>query len=428
MKDFTSELRDETRSIHKRVEKLTEEQKNTCLLLDSIVRTTMDTQKVEQAILTLLDGMGFQGILVYEAEEEISGPFLLTADRVRIPLETRKDIAGHTLLGYLEVTKKDGDVTEQDARFLNEFTRRTALSLDHAFLYSSLKRALISLREIGSFVQHELKAPIAVALGFEEVLKGYLEKISELVGKSGEIKELSGKPFAKMREMLGEVEFCSDKTHRAVRRILHATSLLDALEIDRQQVHARLQPLTVGTLLDELAEFLEEELKDRPLCARIWTEIGMEDLHLNVDPTYFDRIFDNTLGNAVKYSAANSIIEVQFSRREGRLRFVLTNNTHRVFTTDTLNRLYEKGYRFDEGFSRTKIGANQGLGLYFVNKIVRNGYNGDVRVESGERWLAKESGQDTDFHFRELGCPLETSAGELPFFRIAITLPFEEIC
>ena len=53
MKDFTSELITESHTIHRRVKNLTEEQKITCLALDSIVRSTMATQKVEQAILTL---------------------------------------------------------------------------------------------------------------------------------------------------------------------------------------------------------------------------------------------------------------------------------------------------------------------------------------------------------------------------------------
>ena len=103
-----------------------------------------------------------------------------------------------------------------------------------------------------------------------------------------------------------------------------------------------------------------------------------KNIRARINPALMIQALSNLLGNAVKYSEPDTIVNVKVEEMEQELKISFTDQGHGI-SSQHLERLFERFYRVDTARSR-KMGGT-GLGLSIVKHITQL-HGGQVTVES----------------------------------------------
>ncbi|MCC5897524.1 MAG: PAS domain-containing protein [Phormidium sp. BM_Day4_Bin.17] len=239
----------------------------------------------------------------------------------------------------------------------NLVEERTAeLQRSNAELLASLSAAR-ELNELKSrfitLTSHEFRTPLTTILGSAELLKHYGQ---------------NWKPEKRQRYL--------DRIHETVD---HMTRLLnDVLTVG----NAEAGRLTFSPSLVNLLDLFKSEIETaRTKTYRDRTIELSHDLHashLYLDQTLVSQIVSNLLSNALKYSSADSAIEVYLKSEENQVRFQVRDEGMGIPEADQADLF--------TSFHRAKNAANiqgTGLGLCIVKNAVHL-HGGQVTVESQE--------------------------------------------
>jgi signal transduction histidine kinase len=165
----------------------------------------------------------------------------------------------------------------------------------------------------------------------------------------------------------------------AARRMV--TLINDLSDVTRLQMGALLTLDRRPTDLIALARGVIGQQHD--LDHRLMLETELENLVVTVDPNRIERVLDNLVGNALKYSPAGGTIVVRVARADdedtARALLVVQDAGLGIPAPD-LPHIFERYYR--AGNVRGRI-AGTGIGLASVRQIVEQ-HGGAVAVESRE--------------------------------------------
>ncbi len=222
------------------------------------------------------------------------------------------------------------------------------------------------------------------------------------------------KSFQRMTEKLSEnqqirKEFISDVSHDFQSPLLNIkgySELLlqeDLTEIDRvnyakviQAETDRLSILTkqllLLTSLDQLSSPLEmksfqldQQLKETVRKYRWLLEEREMSLSMNLeeakvigDPSFLEKVWENLLSNALKYTESGGAIEVYLTETTDTVT-VIIEDTGIGMTIEELSRIFDRFYRADT--SRTGEVSGTGLGMAIVQEVVEL-HNGKISIES----------------------------------------------
>jgi len=214
-----------------------------------------------------------------------------------------------------------------------------------------------------------------------------------------------------------------------LQKITRATYLLGTLEFDPVHMSRDVEWVEVGrSLLVTASTAYSFDIRRRRLMVVIRRQSSFSHEHVLVHRAWFEAIFDNLLGNSVKYSSEGGRIDISILRREGFYFIHVSNPVDHPPAPERLNRLFEKGYRGeDTGFSIQTIGANQGLGLYFINRIITLGYGGRIRVWLDSVRNADGAGEGDTVETQVFGDPDSLAPEVSPYFHIEIRIPEEAL-
>jgi signal transduction histidine kinase len=106
------------------------------------------------------------------------------------------------------------------------------------------------------------------------------------------------------------------------------------------------------------------------------------------DRSYLEQVFDNILGNAIKFSPNGGKITVCI-KEEGEYLRVAVSDTGIGIPSDQLERIFERFYQVDG--SPTRRFGGTGLGLALVKKT--------IEAHGGEVWAESQEGQGSTFFF-----------------------------
>lgn len=298
-----------------------------------------------------------------------------------------EDFGGYIDLESIDIERK---ITSRERRFLEFFCRQAGFVLAHEWFYQNLSRtreklqsALNTVSEISAFVGHEIRSPLASLHSLAFLIEDHVQDMSRQ-------EKLTEDDWSLLGDKLGQ-------STGLLQKVVRSTYLLGTLDMDEDLFRRDLEWVEMGkSLLVSAETAYAYDINRRNLLVAIRREKRFARDFIHVHRTWFEAIFDNLLGNAIKYATNGGRIDFSILERDSEYVIHVSNPVEHPPQVESLNRLLEKGYRGDSGFSHKSIGANQGLGLYFVNRIVTEGYGGNVRV-----WLDRNRNDD--------GCDSEAS-------------------
>jgi PAS domain S-box-containing protein len=199
-------------------------------------------------------------------------------------------------------------------------------------------------------VSHDLRSPLTSVIGY-----------SELVDRAGPLNE-------HQKDFLSRIQDS----------IQHITSLINDL-LDLGSIEAGMDThrefVQLEGILRYTIDMLQGQIKAKQLT--IHTEIAPELPALRANPIRLRQVFDNVVGNAIKYSYVSGEIQISIHSEENQVIFQVTDHGPGIPPAD-------QPHIFDKFYRGTNISSGiegSGLGLAIVRNIIEN-HQGRIWVES----------------------------------------------
>jgi PAS domain S-box-containing protein len=271
------------------------------------------------------------------------------------------------VIGLIEVEQSSLDAAQQ--RLLTAVADLAAAAIDKAQLYQDTVRAYEELRELDrlkdEFVQnvsHELRTPLTF-------VKGYVEYLLE--GYAGELNQ-------GQRQAL---EIVLDRSDAIVRLVNDIVSLKQA---ELQEMD--LQPVALELIAAACVE--GSKMAAEQIGVRTHLEISPGLPLVHGDPKRLGQVFDNLLGNAIKFSPNGGEVSVRLGLAGDAVQAEVSDQGIGM-PAERLDQIWQRFYQIDSASTRRFAGA--GLGLAIVKRI--------IEAHDGRIWVESELGKGSAFYF-----------------------------
>jgi signal transduction histidine kinase len=362
----------------------------TCSLLethDAALLTSFDDKPYEVAALqgTRLEALATAGnpydwLPTREGAEEIrvgrgldearipaglTGSWLVTA-----PLARRSEVQS------LVVAAAAGRPTPSELEALRLVCAHAAVSLDNLELLSELRRAYDGAHELeqlkSDFINitgHELRTPLAVVIGFANILQDRLD---------GELKEYA-KQVVAHAERLKQI---SDD--------MLNLKLLQVGEADLQ-----IEPCRVDEIVQNVVAAYRSLAEDRNQSVEV--HIADRVGQIPADRNMLALMVGALLSNAIKFSARGTCIRVSADGDSHQI-ILQVQDQGKGLEQDQSAHIFDAFYRTDNSLARSEGGL--GLGLTLTREM--------VKAHGGEIWVKSEKNRGSTFY---ISLPRESLVG-----------------
>jgi signal transduction histidine kinase len=203
-------------------------------------------------------------------------------------------------------------------------------------------------REMQRLVSHELKTPLSSIAGFGESLERY-----ELTGEEQRrVASLIRGEAVRLQEMV-TVFLDLERLGGG-----HWAGAAEAIDLG-QRVAARIEVLHAAAQAKEVT--IDPSLSEGCVTRAV--------------PALIDRVIDNLIGNAIKYTKNRDVIDVEVLQAEDHVHLIVRDHGSGI-PEDGIPRLFDRFYRVPGS-----EGAGAGLGLALVKEVV-DWHGGCIRIES----------------------------------------------
>jgi PAS domain S-box-containing protein len=205
-------------------------------------------------------------------------------------------------------------------------------------------------------VSHDLRSPLQIVYGYAELMRD----------------EILGPLTPSQKDALALIA----KRSKSIERLTKDIMVARPISRDMLDLH----PLN-------LTEMCRQALVDAQIIRQssgcvFKAELLSEDLIVEADYDRLNRVFDNLIDNAVKFSPDGGTITLKTARdASGGCALVSISDQGIGISEDKLPYVFERFYRGDKAF-RQRFGGS-GLGLYIVQQIIQ-AHNGQVWAEGRE--------------------------------------------
>ena len=279
--------------------------------------------------------------------------------------------------GAYDYLMKPSDVDELRATVNRAIERR------------QLRQRLLELEEVDrlktqflSMASHELRTPLTAVSGFIQVAKRRIQRLADQKDPDVEWRAET----AKASETLELAQRQSRRLARLVDELLDVSRL----QLGRVELHLGEVDL-VPTIRDAI-----ERMRLLTSTHQLELVTEVESAPIRADADRIDQVFENLIGNAVKYSPAGSRIGVILRRVREDVHVAITDQGIGI-DRDELDRIFNIFYRSPD--PRAGHVGGLGLGLYISREIV---------TRHGGRLWAESSDNGSTFH---VSLPLAEPAG-----------------
>ena len=247
--------------------------------------------------------------------------------------------------------------TEVDVTGDDEFSAMAAnlnkMSSDIRKLMDKEREAERTKNELITNVAHDLRTPLTSIIGYLELLAGNTQIPQEMQHKYIEI------AYSKSRRLEKLIE-----------------DLFGFTKLNYGKIAMHIGQIDIVKLLEQLLEEAYPNFEEKNLSYDLQSNVPAK--IISADGNLLARLFDNLIGNAIKYGADGKRVLVKIHGEEDTVTVSLTN-FGRVIPADELPLLFNKFYRVEQSRSATTGGT--GLGLAIAKEIV-DMHGGTIRVAS----------------------------------------------
>ena len=247
--------------------------------------------------------------------------------------------------------------TEVDVTGDDEFSAMAAnlnkMSSDIRKLMDKEREAERTKNELITNVAHDLRTPLTSIIGYLELLAGNTQIPQEMQHKYIEI------AYSKSRRLEKLIE-----------------DLFGFTKLNYGKIAMHIGQIDIVKLLEQLLEEAYPNFEEKNLSYDLQSNVPAK--IISADGNLLARLFDNLIGNAIKYGADGKRVLVKIHGEEDTVTVSVTN-FGRVIPADELPLLFNKFDRVEQSRSATTGGT--GLGLAIAKEIV-DMHGGTIRVAS----------------------------------------------
>ncbi len=281
---------------------------------------------------------------------------VLSEDRMRLTLPV-PGTNGHNEW-ILDIKSAGERFGENDVFALELLRQYVGIAIQNVALFGELQSQRASVIQLNQLkddliavLAHDFKGPLTTIIGFTELLEQHA---------------LEG----------GDVESALRTIRQSATRLASlANDTLALSHVEQGELNLAADPVNVAEIVKETVEGLNAERE-------IVVGVNAGDPVVRGDPPRLRQVFENVIGNAIKYSPGGQPVEIRVTETDRTVRVAITDRGIGV-PPDEMRFLFERFTRASNA-KRSKI-KGTGLGLYLAKTLVeRHGGNIQVQSELGQ--------------------------------------------
>jgi signal transduction histidine kinase len=219
---------------------------------------------------------------------------------------------------------------------------------------SELKKTDIVKSEFISIAAHELRTPVAIIMGYTELLsdQNMIDSFNE----------------QQKKDFLSTIYESSEQLDKIVDDILDVSRIESG-----QRIPLYKKPLSIKTLLEKVLNRLSLK-SNHNLILEVSPEVPER---LGFDEHRIDQVIENLLSNAIKYSPEQRPITIAVEADNHRCSVMVTDQGIGM-SNEQKDRVYDKFYRADTSDTAVR---GLGLGMSIVKQIIDD-HDGTILIDS----------------------------------------------
>ncbi len=323
----------------------------------SRLMTSRRAIETKQLVAEEVVPMDFAPPVRHELREQLRDSLGATASVLAVPLSAHGRIVGAIVFVRAAASTP---YERRDFGVAQDLAQRAALSIDNGRLYHAAQDAIRARDDLMGVVAHDLRNPLSVILMQAEVL--------HLIHPNG------GK---QSDESAAAISRSAMRMNRLIQ------DLLDVSRIEAGGLSMRRAPIDPATLVAETVDSQRPLASSEHLDLQVDVEASLP--NVDGDRDRLMQVFENLIGNAIKFTEAGGRVSVGARSENGDVLFWVSD-TGMGMRHEDLPRVFDRFWRAQEG---DKHGA--GLGLPIVKGI--------VEAHGGRIWVESSIGNGTTFSF-----------------------------
>jgi len=272
---------------------------------------------------------------------------------------------------YLENRRVEGVFTVDRAQVLRILSTQAAISLENARLFAGQRREIAE--------REQAQAQLAAALADVQQLRADLEAENSYLRRDliANVSHDLRTPLVSIRgylEVLATKGETLNATQRrnyldtAVRQSEHLGTLIDELfelaKLDFKGVTLQREPFHLGELASDVRQKFQLIAEGRKVTLELVVDAALPLVHADI--SLMERVFDNLIGNALKYTPEGGKVEVSLTARD-QLVWVCVSDSGVGIASSDLPFIFDRFYRAAGERTRT---TGAGLGLAITKRIL----------------------------------------------------------
>ncbi len=362
-------------------------------VLEGLVKSTAEAMGVRACSIRLLDsgGQNLEPVAVFGLSqayvnkgpvdpitnplarrvlngEIVNIPNALNSPLLQYPEEARQEgirsvlsaplIGKRGILGILRAYAVEPDrFTAEDEAFLVAIASQGSIAIENAMAYKAIEELDMAKSQFVRTVTHELRSPVSVVHSLLRTLT------------SGYVGEISSQQLDILQRARRRVEF--------LQRLIDDLLDLAAGKNEFKRVEP-FEPLDLVEALERVVRRFEVVSKEKGLTLEWLHQAGSQEAKVLASMDSLDRIFNNLVSNAVKYTPAGGHVTVSLSCQEKQAQ-VEVIDTGIGIPEEAQEHLFEEFFRAPN--ARAVEHEGTGLGLTIVRDLVVR-FGGSIQVES----------------------------------------------
>jgi PAS domain S-box-containing protein len=266
-----------------------------------------------------------------------------------VPLNVHGQVLGRLVVGSCGSGKRYGAV---ELRLLTQIGHRAALALENARLYAATQRAVQDRDNVLAIVVHDVRNPLGAIL-------------------------IQAEKLARLGVETAGIERAATRIDRLIQ------DLLDVTRMQAGQLSIRRGGVPAGRVILEAIRSQEEMATSRTLELTVDVTERLPTIWADQDRLL--QVFENLIGNAVKFTDRGGQITVGARAREKEVVFWVAD-TGAGISDDEIPHLFDRFWQ-----ARRGCRGGAGLGLPIVKGL--------IQAHGGDIWVESAPGKGSTFYF-----------------------------